>query len=77
MHNVEDAVQIAEHVYPLASHTIVWLFNQSSCHRAFAEDALNVRRMNVRLGGIQPKMRDTMLGRQIQSMVMEDGTPKG
>ena len=77
MHNVEDAVQIAEHVYPLASHTIVWLFDQSSCHRAFTEDALNVRHMNVRPGGIQPKMRDTMWGRQIQSMVMEDGTPKG
>ena len=30
--NVKDAVQISEHNYALVNHTIVWLFDQSSCH---------------------------------------------
>ena len=77
MGNIKNAVQIAEYNYPMESHTIVWHFDQSSCHRAFAEDALNVRRMNVRPGGAQPRLRNTVWGRQVQSMVMEDGTPKG
>ena len=76
MSNVKDACKIAEYKYPADSHTIVWFFDQSSCHRAFADDALNVRRMNVRPGGAQPQMRDTVWGRQIQSMVKEDGTSK-
>jgi len=41
-------------------NTIVELFDQSSCHCAYTDDALNnVRRMNVKSGGIRPKMRDT------------------
>jgi hypothetical protein len=35
--NVKDAVSITEHIYLLLSHTIAWLFYQSSCHKAFAE----------------------------------------
>ena len=77
LNNLKDAVVIAEHVYPGDNHTLVWLFDQSSCHKAFAEDALNARRMNVRPGGNQPQMRDTVWGRKVQTMVMADGTPKG
>lgn len=68
MANVDDAIQIAEHLYPPDSHTIVWLFDQSSCHKAFADDALNVRQMNVHPGGSQPRMRATTWGRRVQSM---------
>ena len=53
-------MKIAENIYPPASHTIVWLVDQSSCHKAFAEDSLNARKMNVHLGGTQPRMHDTM-----------------
>ena len=60
MGNIKSALQIAEYNYPMESHTIVWLFDQSSCHRAFAEDALNVRRMNVRPGGAQPRLRNSV-----------------
>ena len=77
MNNIRDAVKIAEHVYTMDTHTIVWVFDQSSCHRAFADDTLNVRKMNVQPGGAQPAMRDTMWGRRVQKMVMDDGTPKG
>ena len=41
MNNVEAAVKIAEYKYPQDKHTLVWLFDQSSCHKAFSDDALN------------------------------------
>ena len=60
------------------THTLcVGFFDQSSCHRAFAEDALNVKHMNVRPGGAQSRMRDTVWARQVQKTVLADGTPKG
>ena len=31
-----------------------WIFNHSSCHRAMAEDLLDVKKMNVNPGGKQP-----------------------
>ena len=77
MANVKDAVKITTLIYASTSHTVVSVFDQSSCHRAFADGALNVRWMNVRPGGAQPAMRDTMWGRRVQKMVLDDGTPKG
>ena len=60
------------------THTLcVGFFDQSSCHRAFAEDALNVKHMNVRPGGAQSRMRDTVWAKQVQKTVLADGTPKG
>ena len=40
-------MKIMEFVYSMDTHTIEQVFDQSSCHRAFAEDALNVQKMNV------------------------------
>ena len=54
MSNVKNASAIANFLFPSERYTIVWLFDQSSCHRAFSEDALNSRRMNVRPGGASP-----------------------
>ena len=60
MANVADAVAIAEFKYPPQKNTIVFIFDQSSCHKAYTEDALNTSRMNVHPGGIQPCMRGTL-----------------
>ena len=77
MANVKDAATIAEYLFPADRYTIVWLFDQSSCHRAFSEDVLNSQRMNVRPGGAKPHMRGTMWAGSIQPMVDENGVPKG
>ena len=77
MENIESAARIAEFKYPGDTHTIVWLFDHSSCHRAFAEDALNAKVMNVKPGVAQPRMRDTIWAGKVQKMVFDDGTPKG
>ena len=74
---VKPALTIAEIKYPASSHSIVFLFDQSSGHTAYAEDSLNANRMNVNSGGSQPRMHDTIWDGKVQKMVDSKGTPKG
>ena len=74
---MERAVKIANRKYPSEKFTKVWIFDQSSGHCAYREDALNVNRMNVGSGGAQPPMRDTVWDGRTQRMVLADGKPKG
>lgn len=58
MNQMEMAVAIAEHKYPMADGwKHIWIFDHSSCHGAMAEDSLDVNRMNVKPGGKQRRMR--------------------
>ena len=75
MLNVEKAVKIAEFKYKKEKHSIMWLFDQSSCHKAYAENALNVKRMNVRPGGAQPCMHVTIWAGKVPNMINNDGVP--
>ena len=77
MKNMEDAVKIAEFKYPPHRNTIVFIFDQSSCHKAYAEDALNASCMNMRPGGKQPCMRNTIWSGRVQKMVNDEGILKG
>ncbi|KAF4680911.1 hypothetical protein FOZ60_012833 [Perkinsus olseni] len=58
----------------------VYLTDRSPIHYKFAEDALNVRKMNVKPGGKQPKMRNGWFWkagkRQTQTMVYPDDHPE-
>ena len=76
MENTEDAAKIVEFKYSSDKHTVMWLFDHSSCHRAFAEDALNARVMNVKPGGAQPCMRDTVWAGRVQKMVFRMEPPR-
>ena len=53
------------------------MFDNAPCHRKIDDQALNVEKMNVRPGGKQAVMRDTIWNSTVQSMVLPDGTPKG
>ena len=77
MENIKNAAKIAEFKYPVHQYTIAWHFDQSSCHKAYAADALNPRVMNVNPGGQQPVMRDTVWAGAVQKLVDENGVPKG
>ena len=77
LQQMERAVKIGDIKYPSDKFSKVWIFDQSSGHCAFSEDALNVHRMNVGPGGAQPRMRDTIWDGKVQQMVMSDGRPKG
>ena len=42
-----------------------------------AEDPLDISKMNVKPGGAQPKMHDTVWEGQVQKMCLDSGVPKG
>ena len=76
--NVKDAIKIAKYKYPPDKYTVLFIFDNSSCHRAYAPDALNTKVMNVNPGGAQPCLRDTTWNGSIQKMVDQKGhIPKG
>lgn len=78
MHQMKDAVKIAEIKYKKSDGwRHVWVFDQSSCHKAMAEDALDASKMNVKPGGKQPRMHTTVWAGNEQAMCLPDGTPKG
>lgn len=70
-------MKIAALKYPTLTHNVVFIFDQSSNHCAFSDDALNAKRMNVKPGGKQPVMRSTTWNGQRQVMVDGNGIPKG
>ena len=47
LQQMERAVKIANIKYPSHKYSIVWIFDQSSGHCTFRDDALNITRMNV------------------------------
>ena len=62
---MDEAVKIADIKYPRSEGDRVnWLFDHSSCHNAYPEDALNATYMNAKPGGKQRCMRDTQCGRE-------------
>ena len=78
MEQLEYCATIAECKYPRSDgFKVVWIFDHSSCHGAFAEDALNAYKMNARPGGKQPLLRDTVWQGRVQKMVFSVGVAKG
>jgi len=73
---LRNAIKIAEFKYPSSDNDIVFLFDHSSGHCAYAEDALLADKMNVNDGGKQPFLRDRMWDGRLQRMVTEDGKQK-
>ena len=73
MPNVQKAARIAEFKYKPDKHTILWFFDHSICHRAFADDAM---KKSWKPGGAQPSIAWHSAGK-IQKTVFENGVPKG
>jgi len=81
---LEHAIDLFELKHP--NDQAVFIFDQSTAHGAFADDALVASCMNVNPGGKQPAMHSTIIPMdnaaasergKPQSMVGEDGKPKG
>lgn len=72
---VHRAIDIFEKKYPLAQG--LFIFDHAPSHMKKPDDALNPDRMNVKDGGKQPIMKDTVWNGVIQRMTTEDGQPKG
>ena len=75
LEQVDKTIDIFERIHPDARG--IFLFDNAPSHKKLADDALNVERMNVHPGGMQPVMRDTMWNGEKQTLVFDDGTPKG
>ena len=61
MKQMRSVVKIAETKYPKeAGYRLFWIFDQSGYHMAFADNSLNVSRMNAKEGGAVPCMHDTV-----------------
>ncbi len=60
LQQIKTAIRIFEYLHPLGTIGI-FIFDCSSAHEAFADDALNVRNMNVKPGGKQRKLRNTII----------------
>ncbi|KAF8589283.1 hypothetical protein K439DRAFT_1645154 [Ramaria rubella] len=56
---IEVAIDIFNILHP--TDIDVFFFDCSSAHESFAADALSVQRMNVKPGGNQPQMHDTII----------------
>lgn len=55
----------------------LFIFDNAPSHMKRPEDALNAERMNIKDGGKQPFMRDTMWNGEVQRMINDDGIQKG
>ena len=75
---IKDAAKIVDVKYPREKgYKVTWIFDHSSCHGAYADDALNAYKMNAKPGGKQPRMRNTVWQGRVQTMVFSIGVPKG
>ena len=78
MAQIEAAATTAELKYPREEgYRLVWIFDHSSCHGAYADDVLNAYKMNMKPGGKQPAMRNTIWQGKDYSMVFNLGVLKG
>ena len=72
---VDTAIEIFEEKFPHAQ--ALFLFDNAPIHCKSSDNALSIQHMNVRPGGKQPIMRDTVFNGQVHQMVLSDGRPKG
>lgn len=72
---VHKAITIFERKYPMAKD--IFIFDHAPSHKKRPEDALNPEYMNVKNGGKQPFMRDTVWNGSVQQMVTAEGKLKG
>ena len=75
---MDSAVKIADTKYPKdKGYRVAWVFDNSSCHNAYSENALVAANMNAKPGGKQSHLRGTQWNRKLQRMVFNIGIPKG
>jgi hypothetical protein len=54
LQQIKHALAVFEHTYP--DCVGIWVFDQSSAHKGYADNALNINSMNINPGGKQKKL---------------------
>ena len=68
---MDYAFKIADVKYPKEEgYRVAWVFDNSSCHNAYAEDALIATNMNAKPGGKQAHLHDTVWNGRVQKIVL-------
>ena len=75
LEQVDEAITIFEDKYPECQG--MFIFDNAPSHMKGPDDALNVEKMNVKDGGKQPFMKDTIWNGNVQKMVTAEGIQKG
>lgn len=74
MAQIRRATEIAYIKYPKEQGwQICWVFDNSSCHNAMTDDSLNVNNMNVKPGGAQIILNNTVYNGKAQKMYYISG----
>ena len=71
--DLDQAISITKLKYP--QQTCIFMYDHSSVHKRCTDNALNARRMNLRPGGKQPKMRPTIWNGHPQSLIFPPDHP--
>ena len=75
---VDKAVKITNTKYPPEDgFKVIWIFDNSSCHNAYYDDALIAAHTNAKPGGKQAVMIETIWDGKQQRMVVNIVVPKG
>jgi len=74
---MDIAVKIADTKYPMdKGYQVAWIFDNSSCHNAYSEDALIAAYMNAKPDGKQSHLRDTEWNEKPQRIEFLKGLSK-
>ena len=76
MEQIKTACDITEVKFTPSTHTLLFILDQSSCHRKYDEKALVAWNILLKDGGPR-HVRDTVWAGKPQSMVLSDGSAKG
>ena len=71
---VDTAIDIFSRKFP--DKIGIFMFDNAPSHRKFPKDGLNATTMNVKPGGKQPVMRDTVWDGKVQKMSLPDGNQR-
>ena len=72
---IKDAIPIFENLHPGAIG--LWVFDCSSAHKALADDALNVKNMNIKPGGKQRLLHPTVIPLNNPALKIGDWDTRG
>jgi hypothetical protein len=59
LQQIKHALAVFEHTHP--DCVGIWVFDRSSAHEGYADNALNINSMNINPGGKQKKLQDTRI----------------
>ena len=74
--DIGNACDVAEVKYPHSQQTLIFVFDQSSCHTKYGNQAFLAKYISVKHSSPR-RIHDTEWAENVKEMVLPDGTAKG